>query len=204
VVHLQLYAKNLQVLQLQVQLWFRWLVSSLFSCFLGFFLRMSFHFLPSNSHLSLYLLDTAAHKMAFSSYPGFLESLDDFYMMSSSLVMLQTTNSIFNLSLYEVGRQTRPSLLTVFFFSLVPFNPHLSLFILKAVTPDSLLAWHRVRVANMMAKSGSEWANAVSQYNSGTYNNQYMVIDTKEFVVGQPLGANVLWVVEQIPGLMER
>lgn len=115
----------------------------------------------------------ASHQIAFSSYPGFLESLDDFYMMDSNLVMLQTTNVIFNQSLYDV------------------------------VTPNSLLAWHRVRVANLLANSGETWANAVSQYNSGTYNNQYMIVDTKEFTPGQPLGPNVLWVVEQIPGLVE-
>ncbi len=39
--------------------------------------------------------------MSFSSYPGFLESLDDFYIMGNGLVMLQTTNSIFNTSLYQ-------------------------------------------------------------------------------------------------------
>jgi len=88
--------------------------------------------------------------------------------------MLQTTNSIFNMELYDL------------------------------VVPESLLAWHRVRVANMISNNGPEWAAAVSQYNSGTYNNQYMVIDTKEFQPGQPLGSNILWVIEQIPGLVER
>ncbi len=39
--------------------------------------------------------------MSFSSYAGMLESLDDFYIMDSGLVMLQTTNSIFNESLYD-------------------------------------------------------------------------------------------------------
>ena len=43
------------------------------------------------------------------------------------------------------------------------------------VTPESLLAWQRVRVANQMAASGKEWAEVIDTYNSGTYNNQYMV-----------------------------
>jgi len=38
------------------------------------------------------------------------------------------------------------------------------------VTPQSLLAWHRVRVANMMAKSGRQWFHAVREYNSGNIN----------------------------------
>ena len=55
----------------------------------------------------------------------------------SGLVMLQTTNSIINRTLYD-----------------------------KA-TPKALLAWHRVRLANWLAEGGKEWADIVSQYNSG-------------------------------------
>jgi hypothetical protein len=84
----------------------------------------------------------AAHKMSFSSYPGFLESLDDFYLLDSGLAMVQTTNSIFNYTLYDV------------------------------VGPNSLLAWQRVRLANHMASTGQEWFELVSQYNSGTYNSK--------------------------------
>ena len=55
----------------------------------------------------------------------------------SGLIMLQTTNSMFNDSL------------------------------LKDVTPQSLLAWHRVRLANVMAHNGKEWGEVYKQYNSG-------------------------------------
>lgn len=68
---------------------------------------------------------------------GFLESLDDFYILSSGLVLLQTTNNIYNKTL------------------------------LKLVVPESLLAWQRVRVANMMADGGKSWADIFSKYNSG-------------------------------------
>jgi hypothetical protein len=57
----------------------------------------------------------------------------------SGLVMIQTTNGIFNKTLYDLS------------------------------TPKALLAWHRVRLANWLASSGEEWANYVSQYNSGTH-----------------------------------
>lgn len=70
-------------------------------------------------------------------FSGFLESLDDFYMLSSQMVMLQTTNNVFDMSLY------------------------------KLVTSKSLLAWQRVRVANMMAHTGKEWATTLAQQNSG-------------------------------------
>ena len=57
----------------------------------------------------------------------------------SGLVMVQTTNGIFNKTLYDLS------------------------------TPKALLAWHRVRLANWLASSGEEWANYVSQYNSGMH-----------------------------------
>ena len=63
----------------------------------------------------------------------------------------------------------------------------------------SLLSWQRVRVANQMAKDGPEWGDYSMRYNSGTYNNQYMVIDTNLFTVGEPLKDNTLTVVEQMP-----
>jgi len=115
---------------------------------------------------------TSANAMSFSSYPGFLESLDDYYMMNNDIVLIQTTNNIFDTSLY------------------------------KKVKPESLLAWQRVRLANHLAANGSQWFEIVKQYNSGTYNNQYMVLDLTKIKVGEFVKDHALWVVEQIPGLV--
>lgn len=117
--------------------------------------------------------DTSCSRLSFSSYPGFLESLDDFYILGSGLILLQTTNSVYNKTL------------------------------LKLVTPESLLAWQRVRVANMMANDGKQWAEIFSKYNSGTYNNQYMVLDLKKVKLNNSLDPGTLYIVEQIPSYVE-
>mmetsp|Transcript_36111 Transcript_36111/g.93933 ORF Transcript_36111/g.93933 Transcript_36111/m.93933 type:complete len:509 (-) Transcript_36111:694-2220(-) len=112
-------------------------------------------------------------RMSFSSYPGCLESIDDFYIIGEHMAMIQTTNNVFNTSLYD------------------------------NVKPESLLAWHRVRLSSWMAKSGKEWAEIFARHNSGTYNNQYMVLDFDKFEVGKEIHEGLLYVVEQIPGLVE-
>ncbi|KAM4634899.1 phospholipase B-like 1 [Polymixia lowei] len=116
---------------------------------------------------------TATGTLSFSSYAGFLVSLDDFYLLGSGLMMTQTTNNVFNTSLFD------------------------------HITPSSLLAWQRVRLANSLAHNGEEWAKTFSMYNSGTYNNQYMVVDRSKVKLGLSIEDGALTVVEQIPGLIQ-
>lgn len=114
--------------------------------------------------------------VSFSGYPGMLSSLDDFYLMKDAtthMAMVQTTNNIFNRTLYDV------------------------------VTPQSILAWQRVRMATHLATNGEEWHEIAAWYNSGTYNNAYMVVNWKLFTPGQALPAGLLWYGEQIPGEYE-
>ncbi|XP_077865834.1 phospholipase B-like 1, partial [Saccoglossus kowalevskii] len=87
-------------------------------------------------NFNLKSISVASKQMSFSSYPGFLESLDDYYLLGNGLVMIQTSINVYNDTLYDF------------------------------VKPQSLLAWIRVRVANMMANNGKEWASMLSQYNS--------------------------------------
>ncbi|KAI7789241.1 putative phospholipase B-like 1-like, partial [Triplophysa rosa] len=87
--------------------------------------------------------------------------------------MTQTTNNVFNTSLYSY------------------------------ITPASLFAWQRVRLAHALAHTGEEWAQTFSRFNSGTYNNQYMIVDTSRVSLGSKLEDGALTVVEQIPGLVE-
>jgi hypothetical protein len=75
--------------------------------------------------------------------------------------------------------------------------------LLELITPNSLLAWQRVRITNAMATSGPEWSSIFAREKSGTYVNMYMVVDYKLFTPGQDLPDNLFWVVEEIPGLVE-
>jgi len=71
------------------------------------------------------------------------------------------------------------------------------------VTPYCLLTWQRVIVANRMATNGQDWTQIFAKENSGTYNNQWMVVDYNKFRPGQPIQDGTLWIIEQIPGFTE-
>ena len=55
-----------------------------------------------------------------------------------------------------------------------------------------------MRTANALASNGTEWGEYMRYNNSGTYNNQYMVIDLKLFTPGQQLVEGLLTIVEQV------
>jgi len=148
-------------------------MSNLFTGHSSWFIYATMNRIFKHYNFNLHGEFVAAKKISFASYPGFLESLDDFYMMDSGLAMVQTTNAIIDHSLYA------------------------------KVTPNSLWAWQRVRLASLMAHTGKEWSEIVALHNSGTYNNQYMVVDYKRFEANKRILPGTLWVVEQIPGYVE-
>ncbi|XP_023944608.1 putative phospholipase B-like 2 isoform X2 [Bicyclus anynana] len=118
-------------------------------------------------------------KMSFSSYPGFIMSLDDFYVMSSGLVAGETTLTVSNRTLYEYVRPV-----------------------------GQISEFARSMVANRLATNGKEWVDIFRRYNSGTYNNQWYVVDYNKFKAknAKSSGAvlpGLLWVVEQLPGYVE-
>ena len=125
-------------------------------------------------HYNLQFKDesTKSRKISFSSYPGFLESLDDFYLLESGLTWTQTSNGVIDHSIY------------------------------KNVVPQSLLAWQRVRIASAMSGTGEEWYENFRRYHSGTYANQYMVVNMNLFEPEKPLVNGTLWVVEEAPGII--
>ncbi|CAI5988464.1 unnamed protein product [Closterium sp. NIES-65] len=112
------------------------------------------------------------HAMSFASYPGRLFSGDDFYITSARLAIQETTIGNNNAELYR--RYVRAN--------------------------GTVLEWIRNVVANRVASSGRQWVDVFSRHNSGTYNNQWMVVDYKLFLPGLPPPDDTLWVLEQLPG----
>jgi hypothetical protein len=109
--------------------------------------------------------------IAFSSYPACFQSTDDFYQTSpSTLVVVETTIENNNASLWDY------------------------------ITPNTVLEWMRITLANRLSNSGPQWVDWLSLYNSGTYNNEWMVLDYKLFTPGTPPSAGLLYVLEQMPG----
>ncbi|XP_022203029.2 putative phospholipase B-like 2 [Nilaparvata lugens] len=110
-------------------------------------------------------------EISMSSYPGAVLSTDDYYIVASSgIAVMETTNQVYNASLF------------------------------KGSTPQGLvLESIRTMVANRLAVDGKSWHETFKKYNSGTYNNQWMVLDYNTFVPGTKLGPGVLWVGEQMP-----
>ena len=116
--------------------------------------------------------------ITMSSSPAFLSSVDDFYLTSRGLSVIETTNGIFNNSLWS------------------------------KVSADTVLSWMRVNIANSLAEDNEQWAKLFSTENSGTYNNQWMVVNNKLVAEAQrkddgKLLPGTFLVLEQIPGQVE-
>lgn len=109
-----------------------------------------------------------AKSISMSSYFGTVYSIDDYYITSANMVIMETTNENHNNSLW---RTIRPN--------------------------NMVFQFIRNIVSNRLADSGEEWVKYYSRENSGTYNNQFMVIDYKR--MNQ---SGLLTVLEQMPGFM--
>merc|ERR1719163_2731746 len=113
--------------------------------------------------------------MHFSSTGPWLSSVDDFYTVSGSaeLGVMETSNTVINVDLY------------------------------KKVQPHSMLNWLRVIIANRLATDGPHWAMLFSMYHSGTYTNQWQIINLQKFVPNAVnLTKGLLTVLEEVPGLV--
>jgi hypothetical protein len=115
-----------------------------------------------------------SRNILFSSYPATLSSMDDFYVTSQDLVVIETTNAFFNEDLYS------------------------------KLTPRSLLCWQRAMIANRISVTSREWTENFAKENSGTYNNMFMALDMKKVdTVNKVIEQGALHIIEQLPGFVE-
>jgi len=124
-------------------------------------------------HFDLALPGSAATRIVMDSYPGVLYSETDFYRTSAGLTITET--SIDNL------------------------NPALWVH----TTPHTMLTWARAMVANRLASTAEEWTTIQAKHNSGTCNNQWIVVDGKLIKPHEPLPAGTVWIAETLPGVSE-
>jgi hypothetical protein len=116
--------------------------------------------------------NSVSPSITLSGYPGTLSSVDDFYLTSNKLYVAETTNPTFNEKLFE------------------------------KIAPESVLTWMRAMIANYLSMTGRDWVETFAKFNSGTYNNQFMVIDYKQVdLKNKKLNSGTFWIIEQIPGL---
>ena len=81
---------------------------------------------------------------------GVLYSETDFYRTSAGLTITETSLDNENAELWSV------------------------------VNPQTMLQWARPMLANRLASTGDEWTEVAGRFNSGTCNNQWIVLDTKK------------------------
>ncbi|KAH8854025.1 putative phospholipase B-like 2 isoform 3 [Schistosoma japonicum] len=109
--------------------------------------------------------------ITFSSYPTYTSSVDDFYITSANLTITETTNNVYNKTLWEIVRNG---------------------------SKNAVLTFMRGMVASRLAKTGEEWITYFKYNNSGTYNNQWMIFDAKQW----PKNKGSLLIAEQLPGIV--
>jgi hypothetical protein len=112
-------------------------------------------------------------EITFSSYPGTLTSTDDFYILNRKIVITETTLEMLKRSVYD-----------------------------KINSDTHVPNYIRISVAHRLATSGKDWTEIFKQNNSGTYNSQWMIIDTNALAANNPTYEGLFHVLEQSPGLI--
>ena len=105
-----------------------------------------------------------------SGYPGSINSNDDFYITDANLYVAETTNNVFNTTLFD------------------------------DLTPESLVCWIRTMIALRMSDNGKEWTQIFERLNSGTYNNQFHILDLNKIdTENKNISDGALYIIEQLP-----
>jgi len=112
--------------------------------------------------------------VSMTTNAGVIASGDDWYITSNKMLVEETTNDFYDASLYSL------------------------------ITANCVSEFIRVMVANHQGTDGRSWVELFQTENSGTYCNQWMVVDYKKVTPGKTNQTNLLpdtfWVAEQMPG----
>ncbi len=125
--------------------------------------------LPVAKWYEMPLRSSVARVHAMTAYPGSLFSQQDWTLSSSGLVALSTTLPVLDNALFA------------------------------NLSAHSVPGWIRFTAANRLARNGSEWVALASRENSGSYSNQWMIVDTDKFEPARQLHPGFLTVAEQTP-----
>ena len=111
-----------------------------------------------------------AKKISFSSQPGAISSQDDFYIIDGSRVVAETT--------------------------IVAYNP----LVYEYLHYDSIPYWVRVTLANLAFTDQSSWADMYFKHRSGTYNDQWLVVDFNSYNASKgdfSHAKDIIWMIEE-------
>jgi hypothetical protein len=121
---------------------------------------------------------SSVNHIGMSSYPGCVSSTDNFFMLDNGLVVMDTSLEMINTKIYDRVAE-------------FPANPHIP-------------TWAHVMMVNRMAKSSTQWQMLFSERNNGQENAQWMIVDFNKFVPGQPLLDGAFFLVEMVPGTIQK
>lgn len=112
-------------------------------------------------------------RVSFSSQPGYATSQDDFYILDNNKFVAETSLGNYNNSVYDW------------------------------IHYDSIPYWVRITVANFVFKDQKTWVDTYFRERSGTYANQWLVVDYDKFEQYKSnfsAGQDVIWMVEEFYG----
>mmetsp|Transcript_63301 Transcript_63301/g.181596 ORF Transcript_63301/g.181596 Transcript_63301/m.181596 type:complete len:746 (-) Transcript_63301:60-2297(-) len=119
---------------------------------------------------------SATKVMGFSSYPGCVGSTDNFYMMDSGIVAVDTSLEVLNVKVYDRISDFRAS----------PYTPN----------------FMHVVIVNRLAHTATDWTTLFARQGTGFPSAQWMVVDYNKFTPGMSIPENTLRLLEQVPGLI--
>jgi hypothetical protein len=112
-------------------------------------------------------------QMSYSGMPGSVPSQDDFYMLDNGRLVSET--SLINNNVTNT----------------------------EYLHADSLPYWIRITIANLAYDTQQTWTDMFFKYRSGTYNNQWLIVNFDEYNQGKANLSNltnVIWIVEEFYG----